>query len=126
MADRRNILVLLLLSLCSAQSTLAATEAEAACSEARHSISQQIKEARLTGDLSQRATLELRLRSLTERCRGVAPLQPNHAEIKRATRLATEREAQLREALGTGNQQDIEVSKRRLDQARKQLEAAKR
>jgi len=40
-------------------------------------------------------------------------------------RLATTREAQLREALGTGDQQVIEVSKRRLDQARKQLEAAK-
>ncbi|HCJ30214.1 MAG TPA: hypothetical protein DHV63_13200 [Pseudomonas sp.] len=126
MAGRRNILVLLLFSLCSAQSTLAATEAESACREARDSVSQQIKAARLKGDISQRAALETRLQSLTERCRGVVPLQPNHDEIERASRLATEREAQLREAIGTGDPQAIEVSKRRLDQARKQLKAAKR
>lgn len=126
MAGRRNPLILLLLGLCCAQSTLRAAEPDAACSEARNRISEQIKEARLKDDITQRAILEAQLQSLTERCRGVVALQSNHAEIERAARLATVREAQLREALGTGDPQVIEVSKRRLDQARKQLEAAKR
>jgi len=126
MAGRRNTLVLALISLSVAQSAIGAPESEAACSKAREHISQQIKEARLKGDSSQRAALEAQLQSLTERCSGVAPLQANHDEIEQATRLATVREAQLREALGTGDRQVIEVSKRRLDQARKQLDAAKR
>lgn len=126
MTGRRTTWTLLLLSLCCAQSALGAVNSGAACDEVREHISQQIKEARLKGDTSQRAALEAQLQNLTERCVGVVPLQPNHAEIERATRVTAVREAQLREALGTGDPQVIEVSKRRLDQARKQLEAAKR
>ncbi|WP_407293120.1 DUF1090 family protein [Stutzerimonas zhaodongensis] len=126
MAGRRNILALTLMSLSVAPFAIGAPESEAACSKAREHISQLIKEARLKGDSSQRAALEAQLQSLTERCSGVVPLQANHDEIEQATRLATVREAQLREALGTGDPQVIEISKRRLDQARKQLDAAKR
>lgn len=127
MPSRQTVRLSLLLSLCCAQSAVGtAAETDAACSEARERISQQIKEARLKGDISQRAHLETQLQSLTERCRGVVALQPNHAEIERAARLATVREAQLRDALGTGDSQVIEVSKRRLDQARRQLDDAKR
>ncbi|MBK3849241.1 DUF1090 family protein [Pseudomonas xanthomarina] len=125
MTGRHNLLVSMLFCLCVNQPAMAAAETDATCSAQREHISQQIKDARLNGDSGQRVLLEAQLQNLTERCSGVVPLQPNHAEIERAMRLATTREAQLREALGTGDQQVIEVSKRRLDQARKQLEAAK-
>ena len=125
MAGQHNLLAFMLLCLCGTQPTTVGAETDATCSEQRGRISQQIKDARLKGDSSQRALLEAQLQNLTERCQGVVPLQPNHAEIERAMRLATTREAQLREALGTGDPQVIEVSKRRLDHARKQLEAAK-
>ena len=125
MTGRHNLLVSMLFCLCVNQPAMAAAETDATCSAQREHISQQIKDARLKGDSGQRVLLEAQLQNLTERCSGVVPLQPNHAEIERAMRLATTREAQLREALGTGDRQVIEVSKRRLDQARKQLEAAK-
>jgi len=125
MTGRHNLLVSMLFCLCVNQPAMAAAETDATCSAQREHISQQIKDARLKGDSGQRVLLEAQLQNLTERCSGVVPLQPNHAEIERAMRLATTREAQLRKALGTGDQQVIEVSKRRLDQARKQLEAAK-
>ena len=117
---------LILGSLLAAQPVLAASDSNSACDEARDDVSEQIKQARLKGDTSRRAMLEARLQMLTERCQGVVPLQANHDEIERATRLATLREAQLREALGTGDRRTIEISQRRLDQARRQLEAAKR
>jgi hypothetical protein len=125
MTGRHNLLAFMLFCLCVNQPAMAAAETDATCSAQREHISQQIKDARLKGDSGQRVLLEAQLQNLTERCSGVVPLQPNHAEIERAMRLATTREAQLREALGTGDQRVIEVSKRRLDQARKQLEAAK-
>lgn len=126
MADRQNILAPLLLSLACALPALAAEETDPECGESREHLSQQIKEARLSGNISQRAMLETRLQSLTKRCRGVVPLQPNQQKIEHAARIATVREAQLREALSTGDAQTIDLSKRRLDQARKALEAAKR
>ena len=127
MASRRNILISVVFCLAYAQYSLAdqAPADVAECGEARERISQQIKEARLNGDASKRAMQEARLQSLTQRCRGVEPLQPNQQKIDHAARVATMREAQLREALGTGDQQTIDLSKRRLDQARKALEKAR-
>ncbi|MCQ4318797.1 DUF1090 family protein [Stutzerimonas stutzeri] len=126
MTGRHNLLAYLLIYLCCSVPTMAMAETDATCSEPRERISQQIKDARLKGDSSRRVILEAQLQHLTERCGGVVPLQPNRAEIERAKRLAATREAQLREALGTGDPQVIEESQRRLDQARKELEAAKR
>ncbi len=126
MSAQRYLLFPLMLSLLGAQSTFAANDSDAACAEARKQIGEQIKEARLKGDVGKRAAVETRLHALDERCNGVVPLQPNHDEVERASRVATVREAQLREALGTGDPEVIELSKRRLDHARKQLEAAKR
>jgi hypothetical protein len=125
MSARFTIFTLLLLSFCGAQAAIAAPEAADACRDTRKAIGEHIQEARLKGDDSHRVTLEERLQSLNESCRGMVPLQPNHAEIEKATRLTSVREAQLREALGTGDAQMIELRKQRLDHAREQLEAAK-
>lgn len=126
MANRHYILMAWLLSLACVQPALAVEETDAGCGEARVHLSQQIQEARLSGNISQRAMLETRLQNLTKRCRGVVPLQSNKQKVEHASRVATAREAQLREALSTGDAQTIDLSKRRLDQARKALEAAKR
>lgn len=123
---RPSVLILLTIGACGWQACMAAPEPAEACGETRELLGQQIQDARLKGDDSHRIGLEERLASLNERCRGVVPIQPNHAQIERATRLAREREAQLREALGTGDARMIELRKRRLDHAREQLEAAKR
>ncbi len=122
---RQSILSLLLLGFCAAQMAIAAPQSEA-CRDARKILGEQIQDARLKGDDGYRRTLEERVQLLNERCRGMVPIQPNHAEVERATRLASKHEAQLREALGTGDVQMIELHKRRLDQAREALEAAKR
>ena len=98
MTGRHNLLAFMLFCLCVNQPAMAAAETDATCSAQREHISQQIKDARLKGDSGQRVLLEAQLQNLTERCSGVVPLQPNHAEIERAMRLATTREAQLREA----------------------------
>jgi len=126
MIGLRVLLPLLLVALPGVTPVMAASESDRACSEARERMGEQIKQARLSGDAGERALLETRLQALNERCRGGIALQPNHAAIERATRVATVREAQLREALGTGDPQVIEISKRRLDQARRELEAARR
>lgn len=126
MTNRQNILIIWLLSLACAPLALAAEETDPECGEARVRLSQQIQEARLSGNISQRAMLEARLQNLTKRCRGVVPLQPNQQKIEHASRVATLREAQLREALSTGDAQAIDLSKRRLDHARRALDAAKR
>lgn len=126
MSVRPYLLIPLLFSLLGSQPAFAANDSDAACSEAREQISEQIKTTRLKGDVGQRAAMETRLHALDERCRRIVPLQPNHHEVERASRAATVREAQLREALATGDPEVIELSKRRLDHARKQLEAAKR
>lgn len=126
MANRLNIFIPWLLILACVQPALAGEETGPECGEARGHLSQQIKEARLNGNISERAMLEMRLQNLTKRCRGVVPVQPNQQKIEHAARIATVREAQLREALSTGDAQTIDLSKRRLDQARKALEAAKR
>ncbi|MEK0361245.1 DUF1090 family protein [Pseudomonas sp. CBC3] len=123
---RRSILSLLLFGLCTTQPSIAAPQPAEACRDARKILGEQIQDARLKGEDAHRRALEERVTSLNERCRGMVPIQPNHAEVERATRLASEREAQLREALGTGDAQMIELHKRRLDQAREELEAAKR
>lgn len=123
---RRSILSLLLFGLCATQTPIAAPQPAEACRDKRKILGEQIQDARLKGEDGHRRALEERVNILNERCRGLVPIQPNHAEVERATRLASEREAQLREALGTGDAQMIELHKRRLDQAREKLEAAKR
>lgn len=123
--SRQSILSLLILGFCATQLAVAAPQPEA-CRDARKILGEQIQDARLKGEDGYRRTLEERVQLLNERCRGMVPIQPNHAEVERATRLASEHEAQLREAIGTGDAQMIELHKRRLDQAREALEAAKR
>lgn len=126
MTLRRYTFAALITAGCIMQSVGAEQDHKNVCADSRQVIGEQIKEARLQGDKARRSTLEERLQQLNKQCRGVVPVQPNHLAIEKATRVADEREAQLREALGTGDQERIELSKRRLDHARQLLDAAKR
>lgn len=123
---RRYIVAPLILVISLMQLASAEQASDDLCSDSRQRLGEQIKEARLHGDKARRSTLEERLRQINKRCKGVVPVQPNHLAIEKATRLAGEREAELREALGTGDPARIEMSKRQLDQARRELKAAKR
>lgn len=126
MIFRRYTFSPLLLVACLMQLASAEQDPDHVCADSRQRIGEQIKEARLQGDKARRSTLEEHLRQINKHCRGVVPVQPNHLAIEKATRVAGEREAQLREALGTGDPARIELSKRQLDHARQELKAAKR
>lgn len=126
MTLKRSTFAPLILAGCIMQSVGAEQDPKDVCADSRERIGEQIKEARLQGDKARRTSLEEQLQQLNKTCRGVVPVQPNHLAIERATRTADEREAQLREALGSGDPERIELSKRRLDHARQQLDAAKR
>lgn len=123
MPAKRTMATLLLASLCGGQAL--AAEPPANCGERRGALGVQLKEARLQGDKVRLSTLEEHLRALNEDCRGMVPLQANQANVGRASQRASEREARLREALGAGNPQIIELRREQLDQARRELEAAR-
>nr|MBF0681563.1 DUF1090 family protein [Pseudomonas sp.] len=118
------LILLLAAGLCGGQLLHAASADD--CGERRNDLGTQLKEARLQGDKVRMSALEERLQVLNQDCRGVIPLQLNHTEVERANQQANQRETQLREALGAGNPHIIELRREQLDQARRELEAAKR
>lgn len=125
MPAKRTITLLLLANLGAGQ-MLWAAEPPADCGERRGALGAQLKEARLLGDKVRLSTLEERLQMLNKDCRGMVPLQANQPDVDRASQRASEHEAQLREALGAGNPQLIELRREQLDRARRELEAARR
>ncbi len=126
MTFKRYTFASLILASCIMQSVGAEQAPNNECADSRQRLGEQIKEARLQGDKARRSSLEERLLQLNKECRGMVAMQPNYQAIEKAARIADEREVQLREALGSGDPERIELSKRRLDHARQQLDAAKR
>ncbi|WP_421683362.1 DUF1090 family protein [Stutzerimonas urumqiensis] len=93
------------------------------CAGERQRLSEAMKEARLAGDNVRLTRLEGELTALNEACRGLVPVQQNHAAIEAATREVSRHEAALRQALGRNDTAGIELNQRRLDHARRQLDA---
>jgi len=124
MPAKRTITLLLLASLAVGQ-MLWAAEPPVDCGERRKELGERLTEARLQGDKVRLSTLEEHLQMLNKDCRGLVPLQSNQADVERASQLTSEREARLREALGAGDRQVIDLRREQLDQARRALEAAK-
>lgn len=124
MPAKRTMAILLVASFCGVPA-LASAEPPTSCGERRSALGAQLTEARLQGDKVRLSKLAERLRALNEDCRGLVPLQANQVDVKRASQRANERETRLREALGAGNPQIIELRREQLDQARRELEAAK-
>jgi len=121
----KRMMAILLVAGFGSTSILLAAEPPATCSDRRNALGTQLTEARLQGDKVRLLKLDERLGTLNEDCRGLVPLQANQANVKRANQRTSEREAQLREALGAGNPRIIELRREELDQARRELEAAK-
>ncbi|WP_051231482.1 DUF1090 family protein [Stutzerimonas azotifigens] len=96
------------------------------CDASRRALGNQIQEARLGGDGVRLSALEEQLAALNTRCRGLVPLQSNHDAVEAASRRVSAEEAALRAALGQGDTLAIGASQRRLDEARRGLEAARR
>ena len=99
------------------------TAAPQDCAGERQRLSEAMKEARLAGDNVRLTRLEGELTALNEACRGLVPVQQNHAAIEAATREVSRHEAALRQALGRNDTAAIELNQRRLDHARRQLDA---
>lgn len=108
MPAKRTITLLLLASLAVGQ-MLWAAEPPADCGERRKELGERLTEARLQGDKVRLSTLEEHLQMLNKDCRGLVPLQSNQADVERASQLTSEREARLREALGAGDRQVIDL-----------------
>ncbi|MCQ4325672.1 DUF1090 domain-containing protein [Stutzerimonas stutzeri] len=117
-------LPLALLLACAATSPLpAAAQPDAYCNEQRQSLREQLQQARLRGDKLRQAHLNGELQGLTERCQGLVALHPHQVEYEQAVRRVERRETLLREALGTGDAQLIELRRNQLAKARHKLGA---
>lgn len=112
--------------LVSSLATSAAELPEAHCTKQRERLGNALQEARLQGDQVRQSALQDQLLQLNEQCRGLVRLQGERALEHGAARQVARREAELRDALAGGDARRIESSKRRLDQARRALQAPAR
>ena len=84
---------------------------------------QTLQQARLQGDKLQQTQLNHELQTLTEQCQGLVALHPRQVEYERVYGEVERRETLLRQALGTGDAQLIELRRNQLAKSREKLEA---
>jgi hypothetical protein len=113
---------------CTAISPLlaAAQQTNTQCHEQRQSLREQLQQARLQGDKLRQTQLSTELQSLTEQCQGLVALHPRQVEYEHINRQVERRETLLREALGTGDAQLIELRRNQLAKSREKLETLRR
>ncbi len=87
---------------------------------------EQLQQARLLGDKLRQTQLDSELQGLTEQCQGVVALHPHQVEYDHTNRQVERRETLLREALGTGDAQLIELRRNQLAKSREKLESLRR
>lgn len=114
-----------LIFVCTTIGPLQAMSADAGsgCNEQRQSLREQLQQARLQGDKLLQNRLGSELQSLAEVCRGLTTLGPSQVEHQQALSQVKRREALLREALGTGDAQLIELRRNQLAKTREKLES---
>lgn len=114
-----------LICLCAALGPLQAMAADAdiGCNKQRQFLREQLQQARLQGDRLIQNRLEAELQGLAEVCRGLVTLGPSQVEHQQTLRQVERREALLREALGTGDAQLIELRRNQLAKTREKLES---
>lgn len=100
-----------------------AADAGISCNEQRQSLREQLQQARLQGDRQSQNRLGAELQSLAEVCRGLITFGPSQVEHQQTLRQVERREALLREALGTGDAQLIELRRNQLAKTREKLES---
>lgn len=66
------------------------------------------------------------MQTLTKQCQGLVALHPRQVEYEHVNRQVERRETLLREALGTGNAQLIELRRDQLAKSREKLETLRR
>jgi len=98
-------------------------DADIGCNKQRQSLREQLQQARLQGDRLMQNRLEAELQGLAEVCRGLVTLGPGQVEHQQTLRQVERREALLREALGTGDAQLIELRRNQLAKTREKLES---
>ncbi|WP_313024149.1 DUF1090 domain-containing protein [Pseudomonas lopnurensis] len=103
--------------------TLAAAEPDSHCNEQRQSLRAQLQQARLQGDKPRQNQLNTELQNLTEQCQGLVALHPRQIGHGHAALQVERRETLLREALGSGDAQLIELRRNQLAEARAKLES---
>ena len=81
------------------------------------------QQARLQGDKLLQNRLGTELQNLAEVCRGLTTLGPSQVEHQQALNQVKRREGLLREALGTGDAQLIELRRNQLAKTREKLES---
>ncbi|AHY41215.1 DUF1090 domain-containing protein [Stutzerimonas decontaminans] len=96
------------------------------CHEQRQALREQLQQARLQGDKLRQTQLNAELQTLTEQCQGLVALHPRQVEYEHITRQVERRETLLREALGTGDAQLIELRRNQLAKSREKLETLRR
>jgi len=99
-----------------------AIEPDTTCHEQRQSLREQLQQARLQGDRLLQNRLGAELQGLAEECRGLITLGPRQVEHQQTVRQVERRETLLREALGTGDAQLIELRRNQLAKTREKLE----
>ena len=104
----------------------AAPQADTQCQEQRQSLREHLQQARLQGDKPRQTQLNAELQSLSEECQGLVALHPRLVEYEHINRQVDRREALLREALGTGDAQLIELRRNQLAKSREKLDTLRR
>ncbi|AFM31586.1 MULTISPECIES: DUF1090 domain-containing protein [Stutzerimonas] len=104
----------------------AAPNADSQCHDQRQALREQLQQARLLGDKLRQTQLDSELQGLTEQCQGVVALHPHQVEYDHTNRQVERRETLLREALGTGDAQLIELRRNQLAKSREKLESLRR
>jgi len=104
----------------------AAPNADSQCHDQRQALREQLQQARLQGDKLRQTQLDSELQGLTEQCQGVVALHPHQVEYDHTHRQVERRETLLREALGTGDAQLIELRRNQLAKSREKLESLRR
>lgn len=117
-----------LLTACAVVSPLlaAAPQAGPQCHAQRQALREQLQQARLQGDKLQQTQLNAELQTLTKQCQGLVALHPRQVEYEHVNRQVERRETLLREALGTGNAQLIELRRDQLAKSREKLDTLRR
>jgi len=107
-----------LLTACAVVSPLlaAAPQADPQCHAQRQALREQLQQTQLNAELQ----------TLTKQCQGLVALHPRQVEYEHVNRQVERRETLLREALGTGNAQLIELRRDQLAKSREKLETLRR
>jgi hypothetical protein len=95
------------------------------CAAKRQAIAAQLEIAKSHGNSSQQAGLEKALKEVENNCTDADLQAKREAKVVKAEEEVAEREADLREAMAEGDQDDISKRQRKLQESRTELQQAR-